>query len=487
MSSGDSQVKKAIAWVGMASGVVAVLDACTLAILLWGWVTPTEFGIASLAQTLFLFLDLLTDAGVTSVIVQRGKLDERALSTAFWLNTMITTAGFVLMLGIGPLIGYIQGHEIVGWMLIAYATKLLYQNIYFIPAALLRREMRFKELSVVRTIANAAEMAAKIGFAAAGEPIWCFVAGPLTRVFVTGIGLQIARPWRPTRVFDRAEARGMVAYGLNTTGSQYLQHFYSNVSHQVVGFFFGSTALGAYRIAYELVLYPINWVASVVATVAFPALARLREAPAELAAQFLQFSRQNLAVAMPLLVLLVAGAPEILALAFPSIGEVALPVRLLCIVGLLRAIDCLYLPLLDALGYAGRNFAVAGLAAAVLTTCDIAFAALLGPHLAIDYTAVALGRIIGYPIVISVHAAVALGRTELTIRTYVMHLASIVACGIVAVLPGFLIAELLPTSSPALRLLVIGGTSLLTLEVLLGAFHGLGLRAVLKGLRRKAP
>src|SRR5204862_6528791 len=121
-------------------------------------------------------------------------------------------------------------------------------------------ELGFKELSIVRTIANAADAAAKIGFAAAGEPIWCFVAGPLVRVAITGIGLQIVRPWRPRAVFRLGEARAWLGFGFKTTGSQYLQHFYSNISHQVVGFYFGTAALGAYRVAYELVLYPINWV-----------------------------------------------------------------------------------------------------------------------------------------------------------------------------------------------------------------------------------
>ena len=52
----------------------------------------------------------------------------------------------------------------------------------------------------------------------------------------------------------------MLSFGFKSTGSQYLQHFYNNISHQVVGFYFGATALGAYRLAYEIALYPINWV-----------------------------------------------------------------------------------------------------------------------------------------------------------------------------------------------------------------------------------
>jgi O-antigen/teichoic acid export membrane protein len=340
-----------------------------------------------------------------------------------------------------------------------------------------------------------------------GQPVWCFVAGPLTRVFITGIGTFIAHPWRPRGKAHFGEARAMLSFGFKSTGSQYLQHFYNNISYQIVGYYFGTTALGAYRLAYEIVLYPINWVSNVVAQVAFPAFARVAARPRELANQFLQFSRQNLAVALPIIVLLLVGANEFLhvffprifiapiqipqardlegafAVFFPPVGDISTPVRLLCVVGLLRAIDCLYLPLLDAMGFAGRNFAVAGLAAVVLTTFDILFAAFLGDQM--SFVAVALGRMLGYPIVIGVHASIALGRLKMKVRHYVGQLAGIVASATISLVPGLVLRVVLPESLPhGVRLAAIGGVSVITLGALLQIFHGLGIRAVVRALRR---
>lgn len=500
------KVSRAVAWVGAASAMISVFDACSLALLWWKWVDGNAFGTASLAVTLFYFLDLVTEAGLSTVLVRKENLDEATTTTVFWLNVMVSVGAFLVLLGVAPLIGWIQGRPIVGWMLIAYGTKLLYQNIYFVPAALLRREMRFKELSIVRTLANAGDGIAKITFAAMGQPIWCFVAGPLTRVFITGVGTFIAHPWRPHGKPHFAEARAMLSFGFKSTGSQYLQHFYNNISYQIVGYYFGTAALGAYRLAYEIVLYPINWVSNVVTQVAFPAFARVSTRSRELANQFLQFSRQNLAVALPILVLLLVGATDFLHVVFPRvfappvtipqsaelqaafevffprIGDISTPMRLLCVVGLLRAIDCLYLPLLDAMGFAGRNFLVAGLAAVVLTTFDIAFAVVLGDQM--SFVAVALGRMLGYPIVIAVHAYIALGRLKMPPRNYVGHLAGIVASATIALVPGLILQIILPDSVPhGLRLAATGGISVLTLGALLQIFHGLGIRTVVRELR----
>lgn len=476
------KVTRAVAWVGLASAVVAVLDASSLAILMWKWVSAADLGLATIAVTLFYFLDLATEAGLSSVLIQREHLDDDTISSVFWLNVIVSMIVFGLLFAIGPLIGLLHGQPVVGWMLIAYGTKLIYQNVYFVPAALLRREMRFKELSIVRTFANAGDAGAKIAFAAMGEPVWCFVAGPLARVFITGIGIQLCRPWRPRAVFRTQDARGMLAFGFKTTGSQYLQHFYNNISYQIVGFYFGETALGFYRVAYELVLYPINWVSNVVTQVAFPTLARLRGKPAELSAQFLRFSRQNLAIAVPILTVLVICADDVLATLFPEVAGGATAVRLLCVVGLLRAIDCLYLPLLDGLGFAGRNLGIAAIAAVVLTGGDLAFAALLGDEL--GYTSVAVARMVAYPIVIALHAKLALGEIALTARRYLTHLGGIVACGVGALVPAVAIDAILPVTTPVLRLAIVGGSAAAVALVLLSAFHGLGVRAIVRELKR---
>ncbi len=481
MNAKPVNVSRAVAWVGAASGIVGALDASVLAILMWKWVSTEQLGIASLAATLFFFIDLVTEAGLTSVLIQREKLDEDTISTVFWLNLGVSIGAFLVVLGIAPLIAHIQGHPIVAWMLIAYGTKLIYQNVYFVPMALLRRELRFKELSVVRTIANFGEACTKLGFAAMGEPIWCFIAGPLVRVFIVGVGIQIRMPWRPKRTFVRGEAREMLAFGAKTTGSQFLQHFYNNISFQIVGFYFGEAAVGMYRLAYEMVLYPINFVSNVVTQVAFPALARLRHTPSDLAAQFIKFSRQNLAVALPFLVLLVVAADELLATLFPQVRGAAFAVRVLCIVGLLRAIDCLYLPLLDALGFAGRNFQLAGFAAVVLTSFDFLFVALLGDHL--GFTAVAVGRTLGYPLVIGVHARLALGQLSMSGWSYIKHLMSLILVGAAAVLPGVILLMFMPDAGPGVRLLAGGGVSLATLAILLGRIHGIGVRAIVRDLR----
>lgn len=474
-----ARASRAVAWVGMASAVVAAVDAVALVILLKFWVTTAELGIATLAVTLFYFLDLVTEQGLGAVLIQQDKLDDDTASTIFWLNALIAAGAFLVLLVVAPMIGQFQGHAVVGTMLIVYGTKLFYQNVYFVPMAILRRELRFKELSIIRAIANFGDLAGRLGFAAAGEPIWCFVAGPLIRVFITGVGVQLCQPWRPRFVLRLAHARQWLTFASKTLGTWYLTHFYTNIGYQVVGHYFGEASLGVFRVAYELVLYPVNWISNVVQQVAFPTFARLRHDREALAAQFIRFSRQNLATILPILVVIMVGAPDILVTAFPSVHGGATAARVLCVVGTLRAFDSLYIPLLDGLGWAGRNLLVAVVASLVLVGLDVGMAAAF-PDL--DYLAVAIARAIGYPLVILLHAYLVLTTLELPIRRYLRALGGLVACAAVSTIPGVVVWYACPNMAVGPRLLIEVVTSLGLMVVLLARFEGISPRSVYREL-----
>ncbi len=256
---GGSNVNRGLAWVGFASSLVGVLDVLAILIILGVWIPADQYGIAVKAVWIFPLLDYMTDLGMSAAVIQRDDHDADTISTVFWINLLSAAVLFGVIVIVAPIVAVgFYGHAVVGWMLIAYGTKLLWQNVYFIPAALMRRELRFRELSIIRIFANLAEFAGKIGFAAAGFGIWCFIAGPLLRVLVTGVGMQICHPWRPRFVLKLRRAWASIVFGVKTSASQILVQFYTNIDYPIVGYFFGDRGLGVYKMAYEIALEPVR-------------------------------------------------------------------------------------------------------------------------------------------------------------------------------------------------------------------------------------
>lgn len=471
------KANKGMAWFGLASTLVGLLDIAALVLILKYWASPAQYGIAGLAATLFPILDMATDMGLTSALVQKDDVSEDKVSTIFWMNLGMSLLLFGALLVLAPLLGAMHGYPIVGSMLIVYGTKLLWQNVYYIPGALMKRELRYRELSIIRIFANVAEFAGKVGFAAAGYPIWCFVFGPLLRVLVTGVGVQLCHPWRPKLILKIREGWHYVTFGMKTSASQILFYFYTNIDYQVVGYYFGTHALGLYRAAYEVILEPVRIISGVVVEVAFPVFSRLRTSRHDLIEQFVSFTRQNLVVVLPYLAVIVLAAGEAMSVFFgPDWTAGADAARILCIVGVFRALSFVVPPLLDGVGRPSLTLIYTAVAATVLPGLYVLFAVVFGERL--DYLSVALAWAVGYPVAFAVLAWLALVTMELSWRTYLRRTMGIPICAALSLVPGYAMSWLVRPLVPGARLALISVATLGSLGLMLAYFQGISPRSV---------
>jgi len=153
----QKSVNRGLAWIGVASSLVGVLDIVATLLILNFWVSTEDYGIATKCIWIFPLLDQATDLGLSAAVIQHEDQDEATASTVFWLNVAVALALFGILIVLAPFASAFYGHAIVGSMLVVYGTKLIWQNVYFMPVALMKRELRFKELSVIRIVANLAE------------------------------------------------------------------------------------------------------------------------------------------------------------------------------------------------------------------------------------------------------------------------------------------------------------------------------------------
>lgn len=479
------KLARGTAWIGLASSLVALLDFAALIILMKFFVSPEHYGIATMAAAFFPVLDLATDMGLSSAVIQMDGHTKDRVSTVFWINTAMSFLLFGLLVLVAPTIARVYRQPLVADLLEVYGLKLIFQNVYFIPYALMKREFRFKELSVLRIIANVAEFAGKIVFAALGFHVWCFVLGPLARVFVTGVGTQILHPWRPRLVLKLREAAGYLKFGMKTSASQILYYGYTNVDYLAVGYFFGDKALGVYKIAYELILEPVKFISDVVVQIAFPAFARLRHRRGELIEQFITFTRQNLAVVIPFVVVILLAAEDLLYVIRPDLTPAATAARVLCTVGVFRALSHIVPPLLDGYGRPGLTLIYTVVAAVVLPICFFAFAWWLNDW---GYLSVATAWAAGYPIAFVVLMILAVGIVGLPLAYYLKRILGIPGCALVGFAAGFGLKALVGDAlTPGWRLVVVGGASVVVTLTLLAYLQGMSPAAIARAIKAKPP
>ncbi|MDQ3334624.1 MAG: oligosaccharide flippase family protein [Myxococcota bacterium] len=474
-----TSVNRGLAWIGIASSLVGILDVVAIVLILRYWVTVPEYGALTAIVWVFPLLDQATDLGLSAAVIQRDDHDDTKISTVFWINFITAIAMFAILAIVATIIASIT-HDILGWMLVAYGTKLLIQNAYFIPLSLMKRELRFKELSIIRIVANLGEFAAKVGFAWAGFGIWCFVLGPLARTLISAVGAQLRHPWRPKLVLRFRDAKEYVTFGLKSSGSQILFHFYVNIDQPIVRAFFGDHAAGLYKIAYETVLHPVRMISNVVVDIAFPTFARLQHSKDRLLAQLVSFTKLNIITVLLYAAVVFVAAEDVLLMFFPRAAGAETAVRVLCAVAVLRSLGYVVPPLLDGTGHPNRTFNYMLSAAVALPLSFWLGAVLLGDRL--GYVSVAVAWAIGYPIAFGVLIWLAMYTLGWTARAYLRSVIGVLACLFGALFVALLGHWAMSGLQPWLRLALTAAIVVLVTGFSLAYTQGLSLRSAKRAL-----
>ena len=160
-------------------------------------------------------------------------------------------------------------------------------------------------------------------------------------------------PWRPRFLFSSESLRHLLGYGGPVLGSNFVWYLERNTDNFLIGRVLGPAALGAYGIAYNIMLVPILKIVSPIQQVFFPAMSRIRQA-GDLGPVWLRMTRVLTALAFPLLVGLAVVAPEFVAVVLGEKWHAAVRVlQVLAWVGIVQVLAAQATNVLEAIGRVG--------------------------------------------------------------------------------------------------------------------------------------
>ncbi|HEY4243165.1 MAG TPA: oligosaccharide flippase family protein, partial [Kofleriaceae bacterium] len=177
--------------------MLGLFDLVSTLLCLRFWVSTDELGAATLAAALFPILDRLGGGGLVSAVVREPDESPRAQSSQFWVVAGASAAVCAIACAARPLLGAWLPQPIIASLVAAYGGKQVLQSFGVVPEGMLKRALRYQELSMVRMIAKGVGTLSKLGFAwlgAHGVPdlrIWCFALDPIATAAVQVIGVQL--------------------------------------------------------------------------------------------------------------------------------------------------------------------------------------------------------------------------------------------------------------------------------------------------------
>ena len=332
---------------------------------------PAVYGLMGMTSLLTVFLLNFRDMGMSAAIIRDAGMPPRLLSALFWMNAAMGVVLTVVVMAVaGPFADFFHEPALVAVMR-GVAPSFLIASLGIVHNALLTREMKFDSIARADMVAVLLSYATAVTMALSGGGVWSLVIANLVNsVVATACYWYFAR-WTPRLEWDGPGVRSVLGFSLNLTGFGFVNYFARNADNIVVGRALGSVSLGYYQMAYNLMLYPIQNISSVLSQVLLPAFSRMQDDDARFRAAYLRSSMLIGLITFPVMAGMAVVADPFVRVLLGVKWVPVIPVfQILAPVGLVQSVCSSCGQIYIVKGRTGRVFAVATYAAAI---CVVAF------------------------------------------------------------------------------------------------------------------
>lgn len=324
-------------------------------IILARLLSPADFGLIAMATVISNFAAVFKDIGLSMATVQKADIKHDQISTLFWINVVVGICITSSFIAIAPLVSWFYGQPELLFITMILGVTFIFAGLTTQHKALLTRHMKFFILGVIEVLSMLAAVVVAIVAGLCGSGYWALVLFHLSLAMGSAIGMWMAMPWRPGLPKRNSGVKEMLAFGGNITGFNFINYFARNLDDILIGRYVGSAALGLYRKAYDLLMFPIQQLTHPIAVVAIPALSQVQNKPELYCKYYLKAISSIAFISMPVVVLLYIYSIEIILILLGEQWVEAAPIfKILAITAFIQPVSTTVGVVLVSLGQSGR-------------------------------------------------------------------------------------------------------------------------------------
>ena len=272
---------------------------------------PDDFGLVAMVAALTGFANVFMDLGTRDAAVQKTHLTYVELSALFWLTVGIGgTLTLATALSASLIADFYHESRLKGiaqiWGLAFVLTALSCQH-----AALLRRDLEFKKVSLIETAGNVIGAGGAITIALYGGGYWALVWRPVLTAFFTLILIWFNCRWVPGIPSLSESVKETVKFGLHITGFTITDYVARAADRVGLGYLTGARELGYYQNASTIHENAITVLAHPLHSVAVATLSKLRDNLEELKRSWSVAISSLAFFAMPAFIVLAVIGPDL--------------------------------------------------------------------------------------------------------------------------------------------------------------------------------
>jgi PST family polysaccharide transporter len=291
---------------------------------------PEEFGVFRVLLVVAVLATLSNESGIPDALVQRKEITPAHEATAWWLSMLAALSAVTILYFAAPIIATAMGMPKLTAGARLLCLPILLDATAVVPSARLRRALNFTALAAADIVAEIAFIGVALFVLWRQMPVWVLPAGLAARFAVHAIAIWLANPQLPRGWPTLQAARDFARFSTAAWGSRIVYVLSSNADYLLVGRLLGSSALGFYGMAWDLLRFVPDRLHRVAGRVTFPAFCQLQDDQKALARAYLDFFDYMARVVLPIAACAAIAAPEILRTIYgPQWVPSELPMRLL--------------------------------------------------------------------------------------------------------------------------------------------------------------
>ncbi|MBR6264946.1 MAG: lipopolysaccharide biosynthesis protein [Prevotella sp.] len=319
--------------------------------------TPYDYGCIGMLAIFMTLTESFIDGGFGSALIQKKRPTQVDYSTIFWWNVILAVLMYMVLYFSAPFISQFYRIPLLcdilrvqGLILFIYALNLIQRNQ-------LRKQFKFRILSIVRIITSAFALIIGIIMAYKGLGVWSLVAMNMIEAAIPAIIFWGYTKWKPTWIFSWKSFHELFSFGIYMFLTHVTSKLISQFQGLLIGRLFNPTTLGLYSKASGTESLASKTISSVMTSVTYPLYAEVQDDKDRMQNMIKRLTMTISYITFPALFILLLCAKPIFILLYSDRWVDSVPFfQVLCIAGLAICLQSVNLQTISAIGKSKTMF-----------------------------------------------------------------------------------------------------------------------------------
>lgn len=271
-----STIRKNTAWI-FSGGLLTQSVKFFVGIALARILAPDDFGLLVTVQIFTGGAGFIAGAGMGQALMQAKEVDRRHYNTVFTIQLLICVCIYAFFYHISPYFAAWYQTPLYEDLLRVSALSFLIRPFSNISGAKLRRDMRFKSITINSMVALTIGSSTSIYLALNGFGVWSLISGGLISAVYTAISLMLISKNYPKFYYNHAIAKTIGAYGIKVSINDIVFYLKAQTPNFIIGAYMAPANVGIFNKGSSLSALPVSTISGSAYQTVFRALSSVQE------------------------------------------------------------------------------------------------------------------------------------------------------------------------------------------------------------------